>query len=202
MDRDGRPKTRYGFVRGAQTGQARLTGPDRLFRPEVTGAAAASAVFARQEPPEGMSARPAPKADNHGWVVRPKMPEPVAVSAPRTRLRPGNRRSTASVTHGLPAFTPQDDGNSRPRRWLVAGLVGMVYLVGIAGLWSMMQTFDDGGPATFTPAGDEDSLPPLDDSIEVRDAHLDDPFVPAFRPDPVYGIGRTIAASNLEMNQI
>lgn len=62
------------------------------------------------------------------------------------------------------------------------GLVGMIYLAGIAGLWSMIGTFEDTAPGAFTPAGVNETLPPINETIDVRDAHLDDPFVPTFRP--------------------
>ncbi len=201
-DRDRRPEGQYGFARGPKTEQARLPELARLVRPEKRDAIPTSAVFAPEVQTEAVSIPKAPKADSHGWVVRPKKPKPASVSAPISRLKAPNRRSPASVTHDLPASASQQGSKLRPRSWLVLGLVGMVYLVGIAGLWSMLRAFDDSAASTFTPAGDERTLPPLDESIEVRDAFLDDPVVPKFRPHAVVGISKNVAVSDLQKKQI
>ena len=58
----------------------------------------------------------------------------------------------------------------------------MVYVVGIAGLWSMVRGFGETGAAPLTPAGSDQVMPPIDEAIDIRDALLDGPFVPKFKP--------------------
>lgn len=200
-DRDRRPEGQYGFARGSRVEQARLPGPDRLARSEEEDTPSASAFSARQRQPKAVPASAAPEPDSKGWVVRPKKPQSVAVSAPTTKLSLRKRRGPAFIARGLPAAAPARDSGFRSKSWLVIGLVGMVYLVGIAGLWSMVRTFDDAAPSTFTPATDEGTLPPLDDTVDVRDAHLDAPFMPQFRPQAPFDIGRDVAGSGFQ-NQI
>ena len=93
--------------------------------------------------------------------------------------------------------TTPGDGDVRSRSWFAVGLVGMVYVIGIAGLWSMVQAFDKKADPTVTPAGDSTTLPPLDESIDVRDAGIDQFFVPNFRPIAPTDTGRDVAASSL-----
>lgn len=196
-DRDRRPEGHYGFARGLQAEQARLPEPARLIGADEGDVIAASALSAPRPQPEAVPASPVPGHDNHGWVVRPKKPRPVVASAPTTGLSLRRRRRAVATPEGLPASAAPHDNEARSRSWLVLGFVGMVYLVGIAGLWSMVQTFEDSASSTLTPAAEEGPLPRLDDNIDMRDAHLDDPFVPKLRPLAPFGIEREVAASDL-----
>ncbi|MEZ5934710.1 MAG: hypothetical protein R3F54_22780 [Alphaproteobacteria bacterium] len=65
-----------------------------------------------------------------------------------------------------------DEPGAGSRRWLALGLAGMVYAVGVMGLWSMVETFQETGTKELTPAGGHEVLPPVDDTVDVRDARL------------------------------
>jgi hypothetical protein len=70
---------------------------------------------------------------------------------------------------------PAPASSSADRRWLALGLAGMVYVVGVTGLWSMLETFRETAPRQITPARGTDMLPPVDDTADVRDALLQSP---------------------------
>ncbi|MEM7041573.1 MAG: hypothetical protein AAF543_02055 [Pseudomonadota bacterium] len=96
--------------------------------------------------------------------------------------------------------TKQADGvHPHSRRWLALGLAGMVYVVGISGLWAMVRTFDETAGAPLTPAGSEKVLPPIEESIDIRDAQLlDGPFIPKFKPELSPEAGGDVASVDLQ----
>ncbi|MDH3659214.1 MAG: hypothetical protein OEU92_04150 [Alphaproteobacteria bacterium] len=94
--------------------------------------------------------------------------------------------------------SPSFEAGDRSRRWLALGLAGMVYVIGIAGLWSMVQSFEPTAPLPLTPAGDDRALPPLDDRIDVRDARLDELIRPEFRPENQVEEGDDVAQTDLQ----
>ncbi|MGI9486017.1 MAG: hypothetical protein ACR2RF_09100 [Geminicoccaceae bacterium] len=83
--------------------------------------------------------------------------------------------------------------------WLALGLASMVF-VGFVGLWSTALIFEDDAFSTPMSVSDSETLPlpPLDDTIDVRDAHLDDAIVPELRPEAPFDTNRNIAASSLQ----
>lgn len=125
-------------------------------------------------------------ADRQGnWVVRPK-----TAPADRKDRKAGTRRTAASLIKpgfGRDVMPPSDSEGQRDRRsrrWLAIGLASTVYVAGAAGLWSMYRTFEEPASPSVTPAGDRETLSPLDETIDLRDASLgDDLFRPVLKPD-------------------
>ncbi|MEM9628232.1 MAG: hypothetical protein AAGA21_18515 [Pseudomonadota bacterium] len=89
------------------------------------------------------------------------------------------------------------DHEVRSRSWLALGLVGMVYVTGAAGLWSMVQAFEEDAPSTVVPVDDEGVMPMLDETIDVRDALLDKPFTPKLRPTNPLDVETDVASSGM-----
>lgn len=126
-----------------------------------------------------------PIAEDRNWVVRPKTtpaePSVRKAASPQSAaalVKPGYGRNVMSPS------APEMRVDVRSRRWLAIGLAGTVYIAGAAGLWSMYRTFEGPSSPSLTPAGDRETLPPLDETIDVRDALLDDDvFRPVFKPD-------------------
>lgn len=137
-------------------------------------------------------------SDDDRWTISAKKKRPRTNRPPSIKLKSHTIRIPNFVDAGPEASTSSLETDGRPKRWLALGLAGMVYVVGIVGLWSMVRTFDQPSPLSLTPAGDEEILPPLDDRIDVRDAALDGPIRPEFRPEVDSGISDDIAASDLQ----
>ncbi|MGI9421051.1 MAG: hypothetical protein ACR2RA_24770 [Geminicoccaceae bacterium] len=208
MGREHQANGEFGFARGGRVSSseppARLrlvhardeqvppSAPKAAFQPEVKTAAEAPRVRPTQ--------RPTPNVDARGWVVRPKAPRP-AMAAPEARQLRARKPGKPAIAAGDPsdqADTPATD--VQHRRWLALAMAGMVYVVGIAGLWSMYQTFEQPDPPALTPAGDSTPLPPLEKTIDVRDALLeDDVFRPKFKPDINSGTDKDVAGSDLQI---
>lgn len=130
-------------------------------------------------------------------MVRPKTVQPAG--APKPALGPPTAVSAepAFIASGpLRRTPPQRD--DRPRRWLAIGLAGMVYVVGAAGLWSMYSTFAEQPASSLRPAGGIETMPPIEETIDVRDARLDGPIRPRFKPDLSNGTEEEVASSGAQ----
>ena len=152
---------------------------------------------AAKQPPKGATLTTMSVTDDDRWTVRPKLPEPA-----RANLSPraSNRRPTvrSHTFSSMPAAGPAEaEGSRRSKRLLALGLAGMAYLIGIVGLWSMVQSFNGNTSPSLTPAGDRTTPPPIDRSIDLRDAHLNDGIIrPTFRPDVILN-GDDVAMSDI-----
>ena len=60
----------------------------------------------------------------------------------------------------------------RSKRWLALGLAGAVYVMGIAGLWSIYRTFDEVATSPLTPARGTEPNAPSSEPTDLRDAEL------------------------------
>lgn len=153
---------------------------------------------AGQWEPERAPMEPVEESDADNWTIRPKnRPPEDDLSAPepawRTSVHPVFVNSGPLAT----AVRLEDDGWSR--RFLALGLAGIIYVIGIAGLWSMVQTFDQTTSPPLTPAGDRKAMPPLEGAIDLRDARLDeDRLVPKAKPEGAGSADEDIADSDLQ----
>jgi hypothetical protein len=125
-------------------------------------------------------AMPTPGDDR--WVVRPKTPRSVRRRPSPSTVKAHHILQPMAGAGGVPRPSPWIEDNRPSKRWLAFGLVGMVYVVGLVGLWSMIETFREASPQQITPAGGDETMPPLDESIDVRDARLNGPPIPDFKP--------------------
>lgn len=197
-----RPDGHFGFARRPQDGAALLPAdlpsvgdsPPDIGREEIES-------HTEQKSAPRQSGGDGPTEDD-GWVVRPKVrqagekgassSQSSSSSQPRMRRRPGvTHHETASL-----ARSPEY--RSVSKRWFALGLAGMVYVTGIAGLWSMVQAFDGPGSPAITPADGNNNLPPLDHQVDMQDARLDGPFIPRFRPEIRSGDDADIANSDFQ----
>lgn len=206
--RDHQVREGFGFARGAQSRLERPQAHLRLVHAKDEQTAEAilpsDAIVPVKATPKPVWVAPtvptpSPKeAEASHWVVRPKASRPT--EAEPKGQEPKRRRTSnpAFVTSGPLRVNPVPESDSHPRHWLVLGLVGMVYVVGIAGLWSMVQSFDETASTPLTPAGSNDILSPVDEVIDLRDARLDGPIIPQFRPSGPIGPGDDVAASDLQ----
>jgi len=146
----------------------------------------------RAQLPVPRSLQSTERSDDDRWVVRTKARQPIdkgrSAPGPRTRRRPGFVAGGAVASENDPGF----------KRWFVLGLIGVVYITGFAGLWSMVQTFEDARPSSIVPTDGKGNLPPLDELIDVRDAYLGEPIIPEFRPEFLLGAGEDIANSGFQ----
>jgi len=117
------------------------------------------------------------------WVVRPKPHGPQPKPDSPFEMRASDIRMSGVSDEKTTGATPSSIADRTPRRWLALALAGMIYFVGLAGLWSMMQSFDNASLLPVTPAGDEQSVPPIEETIDVRDANLDVIIRPKLRPN-------------------
>lgn len=124
------------------------------------------------------SAGSPPGLGHEGWIVRPKPTKPAGPASP-ARDKTIRARRASPHDDGLPAAELSTPGGTPSRRWLAIGLACMVYVVGVAGLWSMIESFETTEPQRLTPAEGTRMLPPLDETIDVRDIGQDDPPAPA-----------------------
>ena len=200
-ERDRQSDGTFGFARGTQSGAAKGAASVRLVYSDERKMPADPVD---SPPPAGIDETPpAPAERSSHWVVKPKAgrpleaaPEPaMPTMAPRRRTAPVHASGT---TPTMPMSVRGPDQESR--RWLALGLAGMVYVVGITGLWSMVRAFDETGAAPLTPAVGEKALPlpPIDEAIDIRDAQLDGPFVPTFKPDLTIENDQDVAGSGLQ----
>lgn len=194
-----RPDGHFGFARRPQDGAALLPAdlPSAEDASPEVGQVGIDPHLERTSAPEpSVGDRP---TEDDGWVVRPKVRQAIgdggspsqssSSSQPRMRRRPGvTHHETASL-----ARSPEY--RSVSKRWFALGLAGMVYVTGIAGLWSMVQTFDGPGSPAITPADGNNDLPPLDQQVDMQDARLDGPFIPRFRPEIRSGDDADVANS-------
>jgi len=148
------------------------------------------------------------------WVVRPK--------AERSRKKPPkikpSKKKPPKIASSIEETGPANNiakiieecflnaGNSSSSRMakdrrvkisLACCLLGGAYLFGAISLFSDYRTFEASTSIAPTPAGHGETAPPvapIDDDIDLRDAQLDGPFVPKFRPDS----DEDIAASELQ----
>jgi hypothetical protein len=189
---DRQSEGQYGFARGSKD-QASM----RLVHSngEADGASAdPSTGFHR---PNGLPAETSAEAVEERWIVRPKQdqPEPKRLSPLEMKasdiLMPGMGIGGAAAT----TSSSRPDGISK--RWLAVALAASIYIFGLAGLWSMVQSFDEAVLLPVTPAGDEQTVPPIEETIDVRDARLDGFIRPAFRPNDLR-IPSDVAQSQLQ----
>ena len=195
-----RSQEQYGFARRQRPGEmGSPTSPHALQAEDGQ----AEAFPPRTLQPRRLEPRPSPPASGDDrWIVRPKT-SPVG-SRPRAKKRrsPAGPRSAVAPGGRAPVLAPSSPTGERPRRWLAFCLAGTVYAVGIAGLWSMYRSFDEGAASPLMPAGDSTTLPALNDTIDIRDAHLNGPVRPALRPhelkpDAPDELEEDVAASDL-----
>jgi hypothetical protein len=147
--------------------------------------------------PRDDAAEPAPEAVEERWVVKPKKEK-----RSRKRLSPFEMKASDIRMPGMRVGEKEDESSSpdsqaTPKRWLALALAGMTYVIGLAGLWSMVQGFEEAALLPVTPAGDERTVPPLDETIDVRDAGLDGLILPQPRPDDL-NVPSDVADSNLQ----
>lgn len=137
-----------------------------------------------------LKARPEVSAQHSGhanWVVYPKRLQSEATDAEADRLTAEDMSLPAFMESFLRGSVQAPEDRERPKLWLALGFVGLIYVIGFAGIWSIVSTFEAShnlslAPAT-APAKDREALPPLDDVIDLRDALFDRPIVPEFRPE-------------------
>lgn len=185
----------FGFARGTLDRDSNASSSVRLAHPrDNTDQMGSSGGFHR---PDQQAPEPISEAVAERWILRPKHHEdevkrrsPFEMRASDIRMPSANEEE---ATAAEPPFT-QDVG---PRRWLALAFAGMIYIVGLAGLWSMMQSFDNAALLPVTPAGDEQPVPPIEETIDVRDASLDGILRPQFRPNDLRKPS-DLATSNLQ----
>ncbi len=171
-DRNRRLEGQYGFARGSKAEQARL--------------------------PEAVPASPVTVPDNHNWVVRPKKPRPSSAGSPSVKPKARAVRRPTLVSVKSPPIPPHTRG-FRPMGWFALGCAGMV-ITGFMAMWSTALIFEEDAFPMLTSVGGSETLPLplLDDAIVIRDAHLDDPFVPKFRPEASTDSDQDVASSSFQ----
>jgi hypothetical protein len=90
-----------------------------------------------------------------------------------------------AFTHESRSLAVASIDRGRPKHWMALCLIGTVYVFGISGLWSDYQSFDTATHVIITPSGHGDTvapITPIEEEIDLRDALLDGPFRPKFRP--------------------
>lgn len=198
--RDRRSDGEYGFARGLSADGETEAGPSvRLVHSQEEVDLASKPLAAGLRPPEGKAASTVIEPDDDHWVVRPRADDVVKTGL--NTVGTGRRGfHTFGVAEGDEEASAASSGvdHQRKRRFALA-LAGLVYVVGIAGLWSMAQNFEDAWALPVTPAGDEGPvMPPLDTTIELRDARLDGFIRPKFKPDDLRKTGGDIANSGFQ----
>lgn len=123
-----------------------------------------------------------------GWVMRPKVKAPAIRNrrASEGKKRAADIASPDVIRGGAMNMTLEPEEDRRSRRTLALFLAGLVYLAGVAGVWSIYQTFDQRDQPSLAPAVDEATIPPpIDDTIDVRDPLEDEELIrPDLKPDP------------------
>lgn len=160
-----------------------------------------------------IAARPEPVSTQQdaNWVVRPKVretPSPQPQTTPELSRASGPGQSDVNPKAPFWPYETYDpasretmteplstDRQYRPlastsrqglKRWLILGLFAGAYLFGIAGLWSIYQSFDGPEATSLSPTANPEPAPlaPIEEEIDLRDALLHGPIRPKFRPDP------------------
>lgn len=134
------------------------------------------------------------------WVVRAKT---AGLPEETVEADPGGVDSTFSSPFAGEDAEPRSDhrrDHRKPKRWLALGLAFTVYATGIAGLWSMVSSFDGMTAPTLSPAGNKGTktLPPVERVIDLRDARLDGPIIPRLRPDGLIAPNDELATSEFQ----
>ena len=196
--KDHRPEGNFGFARESHDGNVDAPSPVRLvhFRKDdkKPGSLASSPGLKRLD--EAVST-PSQNALDNSWVMRPKDKAARKKKLTPLEMKASDIRINGTSCGSAPSQAQTPEGGRTSKRWLALALAGMTYIVGFAGLWSMVQGFDDAALLPVTPAGDERSVPPLDETIDVRDAGLDDLVHPRSRPVDLQ-IPSDVAGSNLQ----
>ena len=126
-------------------------------------------------PVEMAGTRPAPStpppADGR-WTIRPKNPGHDRDRAQSPLLKAADIVDTRFIQDHRLGTMAADLAPERSKRWLALGLAGAVYVMGIAGLWSIYQTFDDVATSRLTPARGTEPNAPLSEPTDLRDAEL------------------------------
>ena len=192
----GLPKEDFGFARRSPGGVALLSAdvPVEGHQEPDNGQGVIEPKTA-QIPTSGPSKVDLSTEDEF-WVVRPKRQQAREDKASPLVGKPLRRPGYSHLEAG--SLAPSPEHRAGGRRWLAFCLAGMVYVTGIAGLWSMVQRFDGAGSPSITPADSDKSLPPLDHQVDIQDARLDGPIIPRFRPEVRPGDGEDVANSDLQ----
>jgi len=139
---------------------------------------------------------PGMRSDDAHWVVRSKKQLDTDVVQAKEQSFPRRRRNAAMPVSGLSqeeAPGTMMTGYQGSRRWIAFGLSGMIYAVGIAGLVSMVLTFQNTMNTSNDTVSSELALPPIDDLVDMHEIHREGPFVPRFRPN------NDVAASEFQL---
>lgn len=145
----------HGLVRGSRGGETQQLTSVHPVRMEETG----------QRPSVRTS-------DDDRWTIRPKSPGSDLDRAQTNGLKAADIVDPAFI-HGRRLHAmPADQAEKRSKRWFALGLAGMVYVMGIAGLWSIYRTFGDVTISPLTPAGSAEPSAPLNEPVDLRDAEL------------------------------
>jgi hypothetical protein len=195
--KDRQPEGHFGFARATDDGSADAPSPDRLVHPRSDGDPISTSSPAGLKRPGEIGAEPSPNTPDKSWVVRPKDQAPRKKKLSPFEMKASDIRMPGVSVGDEPGDRPTSKAGRTSKRWLALALAGMTYVVGAAGLWSMMQDFDDAMLLPITPAGDERAVPPLDETIDVRDAGLDGLIRPKPRPDDLR-VPSDVADSNLQ----
>lgn len=185
----------YGFARGSMDHGTQSASSVRLVHSQdETDKPSPERPTAFHRPSDEASR--SESAEEH-WVVRPRKEQ-----AARPKLTPLEMKASDLRMPGMsdgeePSAASTSGVERTSKRWLALALAGMTYVIGLAGLWSMVQGFEDAMLLPVTPAGDEQTVPPLDGTIDVRDASLDGLIRPKSRPNDL-GIPSNVAESNLQ----
>lgn len=219
---DRQSEGQFGFARrpkaDPEIGSAEAASHVRLVHSlDDTAADLSSPANADEHPPHGAFRRaepepvqPAAKFSGMSWLARHKASRANSQRRTPAEMRAGDicMPDTAADDQWMPytASDDEDDGwvpsnsllEELSKRRVALALAGVIYLIGIAGLWSMVQTFDDVTTLPATPANDDGAiLPPFNETIDLRDAKLDGFIRPKFRPDDLRNSG-DVARSNLQ----
>lgn len=122
-----------------------------------------------EEAEPALSALPA--ADGH-WTIRPKTSEPDQGRAQPPGLKAADIVEPRFIHDRHLGAMVADQDQGRSKRWLALGLAGAVYVMGIAGLWSIYRTFDEMTNLPLTPARSIEPNAPSREPTDLQDAEL------------------------------
>ena len=191
-----RPNGHFGFARRSTAAAALPSADTSVSEPEAFDGGQGEAVPEPMPEPVNGSSEIDQPMEEQPWVVRPKVRQRSLDDGSPSIRKP--RRRPGYINQETAMSARSDEPHAGAKRWLALGLAGMVYVTGAAGLWSMVQMFDDTSHPPMTPADDIKGLPPLDSQVDLQDARLDGPIIPRFRPDLDTGDGEDVATSDLQ----
>ena len=113
-----------------------------------------------------------PPADDDRWTIRPKTPGSDHDRAQSSGLKASDIVDPTYIHDRRLGAMATDQAPERSKRWLALGLAGAVYVMGIAGLWSIYRTFDEVATLPLTPARNTEPNTPSSEPTDLRDAEL------------------------------